>query len=202
MHDDPDSAPSINDKRSLRAEMTARRTALARPDRLAYDRRLAAVFCAQEFFREAGTMLVYLAFRDEAATDSIIETALLAGKRVAAPRARRTGKLMQAFPLRSLLEVTTGEWGMREPRAAADKPMAPEAFDLIVVPGLAFTLRGDRLGYGGGYYDRYLSLIRPDAVSVGVGYEFQILHRLPTEPFDRRVDRLVTPAGAVTCADN
>lgn len=189
-----------HDKQSLRKEMAARRAALTQAERLAYDRRLADIFCAQAFFHDAEAVLIYLAFRSETSTDTIIETALQAGKLVAAPQTRRAGQIMRTFRLTNLQDVTVGEWGMREPRVVAEEPIAPEAFDLIVVPGLAFTLRGDRLGYGGGYYDRYLPLIRQDALSVGIGYEFQVIDRLPAEPFDRRVDWLVTPAGVIACA--
>ncbi len=189
-----------HDKQSLRKEMAARRATLTQLDRLAYDRRLADIFCAQTFFHDAEAVLIYLAFRSEASTDAIIETALQAGKLVAAPQTRRAGQIMRALRLTNLQDVTVGEWGMREPRVGAEELIAPEAFDLIVVPGLAFTLRGDRLGYGGGYYDRYLPLIRQDALSVGIGYEFQVMDRLPAEPFDRRVDWLVTPARVIACA--
>lgn len=200
MENDQNSLPPFHDKPSLRRAMMAQRTSLTPFYRRSYDRRLAEVFCAQQFFQEAGSMLIYLAFRGEPETDAIIETAFQAGKLVAAPQARRAGKTMRALPLYNLLEVTVGEWGMREPRETAENPLAPELFDLIVVPGLAFTERGDRLGYGGGYYDRYLALIRPDALTVGIGYNFQIIDRFPTESFDRRVDRLVTPEGVIICA--
>ncbi len=200
MVNDPGSLPPYQDKQSLRNEMAARRAALTQPDRLAYDRRLTDIFCAQTFFRDAAAVLVYLAFRSEPSTDTIIETALQAGKLVAAPQTRRAGPIMRAFRLTNLQDVTVGEWGMREPRVVVEEPIAPEVFDLIVVPGLAFTLRGDRLGYGGGYYDRYLPLIRQDALSVGIGYEFQVIDRLPAEPFDRRVDGLVTPSRVIACA--
>jgi 5-formyltetrahydrofolate cyclo-ligase len=70
--------------------------------------------------------------------------------------------------------------------------------DVVIVPGLAFTSHGDRLGQGGGWYDRFLSEVRDDCTTVGVGFSHQILDTLPIEPHDARLDHVVTEAGLVT----
>ena len=76
-----------------------------------------------------------------------------------------------------------------------DPPPDPKLVDVVIVPGLAFTRRGDRLGQGGGWYDRFLTEVRPDCVTIGVGFEPQIVSALPTESHDVRIDRVVTDAG-------
>ena len=68
----------------------------------------------------------------------------------------------------------------------------PASVDVVIVPGLAFTLRGDRLGQGGGWYDRFLAGLRPDAVTIGVGFREQLVDHLPVEPHDIRLDHVVT----------
>ena len=68
----------------------------------------------------------------------------------------------------------------------------PASVDVVIVPGLAFTLRGDRLGQGGGWYDRFLAGLRPDAVAIGVGFREQLVDHLPVEPHDVRLHQVVT----------
>ena len=73
----------------------------------------------------------------------------------------------------------------------------PMAVDVVIVPGVAFTPDGARLGQGGGWYDRFLARVRPDCTSVGVGFDPQIVDVLPTEPHDVRLDGIVTESGAM-----
>ena len=73
----------------------------------------------------------------------------------------------------------------------------PAAVDVVIVPGVAFTPDGARLGQGGGWYDRFLAKVRPDCTSIGVGFDLQVVDVLPTEPHDVRLDSIVTESGAV-----
>jgi 5-formyltetrahydrofolate cyclo-ligase len=99
-------------------------------------------------------------------------------------------------------EPTTGpfiEWCRRTGKTVGlpedDPPLDPSSIDVVIVPGVAFTAAGDRLGQGGGWYDRFLDRIRPDCVTVGVGFAAQLLPSIPTEPHDVRLDMVVTDAG-------
>lgn len=83
--------------------------------------------------------------------------------------------------------------GMRVVLPEQDPP--PESIDVVIVPGTAFTAAGDRLGQGGGWYDRFLEGIRSDCVTIGVGFEPQLVDALPTEAHDVRLDQVVTDAG-------
>ncbi len=74
----------------------------------------------------------------------------------------------------------------------------PVSVDVVIVPGVAFAPDGARLGQGGGWYDRFLVAIRPDCMSIGVGFDPQVVDVLPVEPHDIRLDRIVTESGAVT----
>jgi 5-formyltetrahydrofolate cyclo-ligase len=91
------------------------------------------------------------------------------------------------------------EWCRRNGKTVAlpddDPPFDPSSIDVVIVPGVAFTAAGDRLGQGGGWYDRFLDLIGPDCVTVGVGFSAQLLPSIPTEPHDVRLDMVVTDAG-------
>lgn len=76
-----------------------------------------------------------------------------------------------------------------------DPPPDPDVVDVVVVPGVAFTPAGDRLGQGGGWYDRFLPRLRRECVTIGVGFAPQLVDDLPTEPHDVRLDLVVTDAG-------
>ncbi len=91
------------------------------------------------------------------------------------------------------------EWCRSEAKTVVlpedDPPPDPQTVDVVIVPGIAFTAAGDRLGQGGGWYDRFLLRVRPDCVTIGVGFEPQLVDRLPVEPHDVRLDLVVTDAG-------
>lgn len=82
-----------------------------------------------------------------------------------------------------------------DPDPAAEYPEELDRIDVVIVPGVAFTVEGDRLGQGGGWYDRLLADVRPDCVTIGVCFAEQIVETVPTEPHDRRLDHIVTDAG-------
>ena len=87
-------------------------------------------------------------------------------------------------------DLVPGTFKVYEPCASAEV-IAPAAIDVALVPGVAFTAGGDRLGYGGGYYDSLLPKLRSDARTIGVGFEFQLVDELPVEPHDVLLDTVV-----------
>ena len=109
------------------------------------------------------------------------------GCRVVLPRVK--GEEMEFYDY-SAADMAVGAFGISEPQG--EKAVAAEEIDLMIVPGVAFTASGDRLGRGKGYYDRYLSREGFRAYCVGVCYEHQLLAELPVEPHDRRMDEVVS----------
>jgi len=83
------------------------------------------------------------------------------------------------------------------PDVAAVFPVVGDIVDVVIVPGLAFTERGDRLGQGGGWYDRFLAGVRADCVTIGVCFDEQVVAAIPVEPHDVPVDRVVTPTRTI-----
>ena len=115
------------------------------------------------------------------------------GKTLAYPRV--TEGRLDLFRVAMLHELAPGAFGVREPLVKIDNAIDPGMLDLILVPGVAFTLSGDRLGRGGGYYDRLLASLPAHVCKIGVCFDSQVLHELPGEPHDQRVDSLVTESG-------
>lgn len=149
---------------------------------------------AHEVFRDADVILVYLPFRGEVSTKRVVEAALARGKVVAAPVTLKAERKL--LPLRLTghpEELRRGAYGILEPEPSRCEPVPAATLDLVVVPGVAFDLGGGRLGYGGGYYDRFLSTEATGATRAALAFEAQISEEpLPLDPFDVRVDFVFT----------
>lgn len=191
-------------KTAIRAKMAGLRRQVTPAEKGKWDGQICERVLAYAGYRQARQILVYLSTREEVATDRIIAHALSQGKRVAAPRTLREKECIEAWTLSGLADVVPGEWGIREPRKMGQDGSARAAipcaeFDLILVPGLAFTMAGDRLGYGGGFYDRYLQTCPVCVCRVGLSYDLQLCSTLPVEDFDQKLDAIITPSATFTC---
>ena len=174
------------EKSELRKTMKARRRALPSAVRAMLSEKICRRILARDDVRSAlaerKTFAVYLASPEEVDLSTFIAQLWAAGCPVVVP-AWRSGTYELVRYARDTALVA-GPMGIREPArtgASFEDVREPAVW---IVPGLAFTEQGARLGYGGGWYDRFLSAAAPDAVSLGVAYPFQIVEELPTEPHD------------------
>ena len=108
---------------------------------------------------------------------------------------RIEGDWLALHTVRSPLELQPRQWGLREPVPEAASAVAPDSLDLILVPGIAFSRGGARLGRGRGFYDRLLSTLPARVFKIGVCFDFQIIPELPTEPHDQHVNLVATESG-------
>lgn len=145
-------------------------------------------------FRGAASLMVYLSFRGEVPCSLVIETALAEGKVVTAPvTVPRERRLVPHRLTGDPGELRPGAYGILEPDPAGCRPFPPGEIDLVVVPGVAFDDRGGRLGYGGGYYDRFLRLDAPQATRAALAFDVQVAgESLPLDAYDARVDFVFT----------
>lgn len=183
-----------DEKNKLRAAFKQLRKQIPQTEKVARDRKICAHFLALASYRYADTLLLYYPRSDEIDTRPIIEDALKSGKKVALPRCREGGQMDFHF-ITDLSELTEGKFSIPEPPESCprfDKQSICKSV-LIIVPGLAFDRKGYRLGYGKGYYDRYLSDITIQ--SVGFAYTACITDHLPRGRYDLPVDLIVTEKG-------
>lgn len=141
-------------------------------------------------YPEGACIAAYMSIRNELPTDSLIRILRIAGFKVAIPAwcAEDSCYRFSLYP--ALIDLIRGPMGIKEPRSP--KWVAPEEISLIIVPGLAFSPDGHRLGHGGGWYDRLLAARPASSRLVGVGYDFQILDEsIPLEPHDIILDEIV-----------
>lgn len=176
---------------ALRTQARAARRALTADERREKSEKIAAHVLAWPAFEQAETVMAYASTGCEVETRELLSRILSRGKRLLLPRCARGGA-MDAAPVTDLAALAPGLLGILEPQTQAIDPME---IDLILVPGLAFDACGNRLGQGGGYYDRFLR--RVTAMTLGLAFHAQMSERLVTAPHDVPVDAVATESGIV-----
>lgn len=198
-------------KREVRERALALRDALLPAERTAYSKEVVDKIIHLDCYRNAAALLIYVSFRSEAETGMLIEKALLDKKAVFAPAV--SGREMEFFRITSLSELKSGYQGILEPAQEADASYRAwlrqkentSMKALLCMPGAAFDRERNRIGYGGGYYDRYLAALSEEPVkqpvnieSVALAFSCQVFSEIPREPHDLRPDRIVTEREIIT----
>lgn len=179
-------------KQELRAELLAQRAALTPEEVAENSAAITARVLELPHFQRAQTVMAYADFRNEVQTGTLIGTALRSGKRVGLPVADRERKTMTVVRIeRYPDDLENGAYGIPEPRPGLPAIEVRE-IDLILVPGVGFDLDGYRIGFGGGYYDRFFRTIRRRTVKVGLAFDFQVRRTVHPDSHDRGVHYLVT----------
>lgn len=181
------------DKKEIRKRIKAQKAALTEDFILEYSARVTELFTAQPFYRDAQVLYAYLTFNEELRTDGLIRRAWADGKRVAVPRVLAKG-VMEFYYIDSFSGFITSAFGVPEPPEDPEK-LADEPEVLLLMPGLAFDRAHNRVGYGGGFYDRYLERYQEKGTRFfkpALAYDFQIVDSIPANDFDIRVDAVLT----------
>ena len=174
------------DKKELRRTIRERKRAMTEEEIVSRSEKLGQLFAQSEAYKAARTIYGYLPYNQEVRTVPMLEQALKDGKRVAVPKVY--GDEMKFLYLDNLSLVDKGYAGIPEP--IADGPVADDETALVLMPGLAFDPQGHRIGYGGGFYDKFLAA-EPNHPTLALCYEFQMLPRLDTEEHDIPVDTVL-----------
>lgn len=150
------------------------------------------------WYREASYILAYVSKGREVDTRGIILHALANGKRVYAPVADASSGTMEYYRIFDIYSLRKGAFGIMEPEAKEQNKFIPgEGRGLILVPGVAFDRSGNRIGMGGGYYDRYLASLDEGIKSISPAFSFQITDYIPAERHDLPVDCIITEKGVI-----
>lgn len=173
-------------KQELRRAIRERKRAMTEEEIVERSNALAEKFYNTPAYQAASTIYGYLPYNQEVRTVPMLQRALDEGKRVAVPKVY--GEEMRFIYLDDLTQVSKGYAGIPEP--IADAPVAEDQRALVLMPGLAFDPQGHRIGYGGGFYDRFLAQ-EPHHPTLALCYEFQMQAHLDTEEFDIPVDTVL-----------
>jgi len=139
-------------------------------------------------FKKAKTVMFYIAFDGEVNTDEMIKQARQQGKQVVVPVCKQNRRI-NPCRFKSGTRLMRGPYGIREPRP--QRPIKLKDLELVIVPGVAFDKKGNRLGRGRGYYDRFLARLSAKIVTVGLAFDFQVLPSVPATSEDTGVDRVI-----------
>jgi 5-formyltetrahydrofolate cyclo-ligase len=186
------------DRDELRRELRSRRRCLCTDESRALSQAIGVYLFALPAYREARRLLIYVAALDnEVHTSDILAEALGRGVEVYVPRTHRAERRLSIHRLTDLAQLQPGEFGIPEVASAEATEADPRLLDAVVVPGLAFDRAGHRLGFGQGYFDRFLQGL--GAVRIGLAYRFQVVPEVPAEPWDVPMDYVVTETGVIDC---
>lgn len=151
-------------------------------------------------FKNAKNIMFYASFQKEVDTHETIKALLeKKEKRIFVPYVLKNNPLLNVSELKNFNELTPKTFSILEPKEKFMRESDPEKMDLIIVPGLVFGKDGNRIGYGYGYYDRFLKNLKKKIVKVGLSYDFQLLDKIPSEEHDVPMDIIVTEKKIVRC---
>lgn len=174
------------DKKELRRSIMQQKRAMSPEEIERKSAELAKRFLASDFYRKAKTLYGYMPYNQEVRTVPILEQALRDGKRVAVPKVY--GDEMRFIYVTDLTAMEKSGFGIPEP--IVDGPVGDDPYALVLMPGLAFDREGHRIGYGGGFYDKFLEQ-EPEHPTVALCYDFQMLPLLKTQAHDIPVDAVI-----------
>ncbi|MEW6713743.1 MAG: 5-formyltetrahydrofolate cyclo-ligase [Nitrospirota bacterium] len=195
-------------KKSLRESLLAKRDNITGEDKKAKDSVIRKRLFSLEYFKDAKTILFYASFRSEVDTLKAIQNTLKLKKRVALPVVDTEHKQLKLYEVHDISELSTGYMGIPEPVPSRTRSMGLNEIDIEIIPGIGFDLKGNRLGYGAGYYDKLLShkskrlsKTKGRITTIALAFEEQIAEKIPSEPHDIRVDLIVTDKRVINCKE-
>jgi 5-formyltetrahydrofolate cyclo-ligase len=177
-------------KAGLRESVRARRRAIPPDERTRDAQALADRLAELPELSHVDLVLAYGANREEIDPEPALARLRASGVRVAYPRVSKDA--LELHEVADPAELVIGSFSIREPRPSAPR-VDPCAIDVVFVPAVAFDRRGYRIGYGGGFYDRFLAGLPTGPLRIGLAFDEQILDEVPTQPHDEPVDIIVTP---------
>lgn len=186
-------------KKTLRSEFLKKRDSLTSEEIFKKSRLVKKRLLGLKEFKQAQTILFYVSFRSEVQTEKAIKEALKLEKTVVVPLVHQEKGELTLHQIKDFeKELKPGFMGIPEPDEKT--PLVDLSLvDLVVIPGCAFDLRGFRLGYGRGFFDKLLKKISPKTRTIGLAFELQIVKELPEEPHDIPLHKIITEERIIGC---
>lgn len=187
-------------KSAVRQDMKRRRDGMSLNKVLSLSRDVEDRLFECKSFTACQHVMFFLSFGNEVRTDEMIKRALRDQKQVYVPRLLKKLKQMEICRITSMdQKFELGSYGIREPFKKNSRVVSPAIIDAVIAPGLAFDRSGGRLGFGGGYFDRFFKQLRDKALRFGVAYEFQVVELMPLGFWDERVKTIFTENETINC---
>lgn len=180
------------EKNKLRKELITQRQSLSKEDVEAKSIRIINDLLTLDEIESSDHIMIYMSFRNEVDTKYLFEELLSKGKKVIAGRCYKDTKEIVPVYVTGYDDFDIGNYGILEPKILDDNMVDVEDIDVVIVPGVGFDRKMDRIGFGAGYYDRFLSRLREDALRIAICYDEQIIEHVPTDDFDLKMDIIIT----------
>ncbi|MGL5348816.1 MAG: 5-formyltetrahydrofolate cyclo-ligase [Peptostreptococcaceae bacterium] len=149
--------------------------------------------------KKAKTIMLYLDFNNEVQTTELVNKLLCLNKIVASPITIMDTRELIPSKITNLKDgISIGAYGIREPKKEYSPEINIEDIDIVIVPAVAYDEDCYRLGYGGGFYDRFLQKLRDDAITIGIAFDLQVFNSVPKENHDAQLDYIVTETRLLT----
>lgn len=189
----------MNKKAHIRKDVLKKRGSISLQTKKAKDAVIKERLFSLPEFGQARVIFYFASFSSEVNTLMQIEEALRAGKRVVLPLVDKKISGLRLYEIKDLSELSPGVMGIPEPNVPQERQREINDIDLVIMPGVAFDPKGNRLGYGAGYYDKLLSGLTRQTPLIAIAYEEQIVDCIPHEPHDIRVHTIVTDLRVIKC---
>lgn len=179
-------------KAELRKELIKKRNNLSVNEINQFSELISDKIIGNLYFQKANNILAYISFRNEVDVSKIIEKAWNLNKQVLIPKTNLTKKNIQPYEINSWGELQIGNYQLLEPIIDNKETFPIADVEVVLVPGVAFDKNGYRLGYGGGFYDRFFATCQTTLYKIGVAYDFQVIDELPVLDHDCIVNEIIT----------
>lgn len=191
---------SLPDPISCRSQILSKRDRLSFSTMSYLSKKITNSFRKLEEYKNSRMPLIYVSFRSEVDTHQLIRERLNSGLEVAVPKTDVTNRRLETYLLKDWEKgLRPGAYGILEPDVKVASLIRPSQIDMVVVPGSVFDRRCGRYGYGGGYFDRFLSIEAPQALRIGLAFSLQVLQEIPLKTHDQRMDIIVTENEILRC---
>ena len=148
---------------------------------------------SMDCLQQANTVMLYLDFNNEVKTDQLITKLISLRKTVASPVTIKDERKLIPYEIINLKEgINIGTYGIREPNKDLSNEIDVKNIDVLIVPAVAYDKNCYRLGYGGGYYDRFIERLRDDAITIGIAFDLQLFDSIPKEEHDAQLNYIIT----------
>lgn len=177
-------------KNLIRKKVLAERSKIAKDERLSMGNKIIKSFKSTDLYKNSEMIMIYISFGTEIHNHDFIKDALAEGKKIVVPVTFHNPRMMKPSQIFSFDELEPGYYNILSPKEEYIRYVDKSQIDLIIVPGAVFDKEGYRIGYGGGYYDRFLADLR--APKVSFAFEMQLTDEVPKEDFDIPVEYIIT----------
>lgn len=183
----------MNTKEAIRRVFLKKRRTMKEEDVIKYSEDIISQLTNSQVFKESKKIMIYLSFNNEVDTYKLMEYCLNNGKRVIVPYCiKKERKMIPSEVKNPDTELKLNSFGYREPDIESLREVKIEDIDLVIVPGVVFDEAGNRIGFGGGYYDRFLTRLKNTTMTMAICYDYQIIDRVPVDKLDIPVKCIIT----------